>query len=443
MVSQKLHVPQAGEQKARAGRFAVLKSDLFRRVLSVGFFQALAQAANAAAGILIVRALDKPDYGTYALFFSVLSMIAMLSGIGIHMGVSVIGGRVWEDRRALGTLVRTLEGLRMTLFKWMLVPMAAYTFWLFWKNGIPMAYAALSLGLILTVIWLQIHANLKFDVAKLLGRTDIINRFELVPALVRLAAVAGCLFFLRGMLWPVLLVTLVSYFVQYWMINRQVAGLYEPSDEADAGFRRETVALMKSDAPNILYFVFQGQIVIVLLSVFLGVTSISNVTALGRIMVIFTVLNATVQAVLTPVFAKEHDLGRLRSKFLRSSVAYLGLMVGLCAFTYFFPDALLWVLGGRYAGLRWELFAMMLGACFFQYVSFMYHFISSKGWIKWQWLYTPLTILNQIVLILALDLKTEMGIIWFGALGNFGFFAINCVSLWLGFTGRAAKPGKH
>ncbi len=419
----------------------IFKGALFKRILNVGFFQAVSQVVNALTGFLIIRSLGKEEYGAYALFFSVLSVIALVSGIGIQMGMSVIGGRVWQDRQAVGSLVRTLESLRMMLFRWMLAPFAAYTIWLFYKNGIGLGFALFALAVVLAIVWLQIHANLKFEVAKLLNRTDIINRYELVPSVVRLGVVAVLLLVLPGAVFPILLVTLLSYLIQYRMIQRQVAGLYEPATAVDPEYRKEVFSLIKSDALNILYFVFQGQVVIVLLSIFLNVTSISNVTALGRIMVVFAILNMTLTTVLIPVFAKEHDLKRLRDKFFQSSAVYIALLVAMCLMAYFFPDLLLWALGEKYANLREELFVMVVGSCFFQYVSFMYWFIASKGWVKYHWLYTPFTIINQAVLIFTLDLRTEMGIIWFGALSHFGFFLINCISLTLGFSNKVVKPG--
>lgn len=418
----------------------LLKSAVFKRFLNVGFYQAISQLVNAVTGFLIIRSLDKVDYAAYALFFSLLSTISMISGIGIHIGMSVIGGRVWEDRAGLGQLIRTLEGLRMMLFKWLVVPFAAYTFWLFHKNGLSLAFAGCSLAVVLATIWLQIHANLKFDVAKLLNRVDIINYYDLVPAIMRLTAVLGILFFLPGKLLLILLVTFFSYLIQYWMINRQVEKLYEPAIAANPEYRKEALSLMRSEALNTVYFVFQGQVVIILLSIFLDVTAISDVTALGRVMVIFSILNSTLMAVVTPAFAREQDLGKLKAKFFQSSAAYIAIMAAMCIVTYFFPKALLWILGDKYAGLGSELFVMVLGACFFQYVCFMYSFIASKGWMKYQWLYTPLTIINQLILILTLDLHTQMGIIWFGALSNFGFFLINCFSLGLGFLNKDAKP---
>lgn len=410
-------------------------------MLNVGFFQALSQVANALAGLLIIRSLDKVDYASYVLFYAVLSSISVVSGFGIHMGMSVIGGRVWQSRKELGILVRTLENLRMGLFKWLILPFAAYTFWLFHENNLGLAFAGFSLAVLLIIVWLQIHANLKFDVAKLLNRTDIVNRYELVPALVRLVAIAGILFLLPGHLFLVLLVTLLSYLIQFWMVNGQVLRLYDPSEVESREYRKETISFMKPDLPSTLYYVFQGQIAVVLLSVFLDTTAISDVTALGRITMLLGIANATVAMVLIPVFAKEQDLGRLRTKFFQSSAVYLAILSLVCVAAYFFPEVLLWVLGEKYAHLKAELFIMVLGSCFIQYVGFMYGLIAAKGWVKYQWLYVPLTILNQAVLILVLDLHTEIGIIWFTALGNIGFFLINCVSLTLGFTGRRAKPG--
>ena len=70
----------------------ILRGDLFKRILSVGFFQSIAHLSNAATGFLIIRSLDKEHYAAYALFYSVMSAIVVVSGVGIHMGMSVIGG---------------------------------------------------------------------------------------------------------------------------------------------------------------------------------------------------------------------------------------------------------------------------------------------------------------------------------------------------------------
>ena len=321
-----------------------------------------------------------------------------------------------------------------------MVPMfAGYTFWLFYENGMSAYFAGFVLALVLAIVWLQIHANLKFDVAKLLNRSDIINRYDLVPAVVRLVAVVFILFFAPHKLYFVLLVTLLSFVIQYVMVNRLVGELYDDRAPLNSEYRRETISFLKPDLLNSIYLIVQGQIAIVLMSIFLDTSAISDVTVLGRLMVVLAILHATLSAALMPVFAREQDMGRLKGKFLRAVAIYVFILATVCAVAYWFPQPLLWVLGSQYANLEKELFVTVIGSCFFQLIAFMYGLIAAKGWMRFQWLYVPFTLVNHLILILTLDLHSQMGIIWFGTLGHCGFFIINCISIVAGFSGRA-KP---
>src|SRR5688572_8409801 len=69
--------------------------------------QLLVQAVGVAAGILLVRTLDQREYAYFTIVFAILATMNILADSGISIGLSSIGGRVWQDRYRFGQLINT------------------------------------------------------------------------------------------------------------------------------------------------------------------------------------------------------------------------------------------------------------------------------------------------------------------------------------------------
>ena len=67
------------------------------------------------AGLLVIHALSKQDYALYAVANGMQTSCNLLADVGIGIGVSAIGGRVWNQRIRFGELIDTALALRRRL----------------------------------------------------------------------------------------------------------------------------------------------------------------------------------------------------------------------------------------------------------------------------------------------------------------------------------------
>src|SRR4029077_5754261 len=102
---------------------------------------------------------------------------------------------------------------------------------------------------------------------------------------------------------------------------RNVIDLTAPENPED---RRAIFRLTRKLAANTLFYCFQGQITVFLISLFAHrATSVSEVGALGRLAMIFTVLSTLLTNIFVPAYARCQDEHKLRWLY----AAIVGLVV--------------------------------------------------------------------------------------------------------------------
>src|SRR4029077_21086244 len=98
--------------------------------------QLVVQGLAALSGILLVRILSRHEYAYFTIANSMQSTMALLADTGLSIGMSSIGGRVWQDPHKFGRLVATTMQVRrylaaaavavvMPLLMWMLISKGA------------------------------------------------------------------------------------------------------------------------------------------------------------------------------------------------------------------------------------------------------------------------------------------------------------------------------
>ena len=76
----------------------------------------------------------------------------------------------------------------------------------------------------------------------------------------------------------------------------------------------------------------------------------------------------------------------------------------------FLPNEFLFVLGNRYSHLQRELLLMVGGATLNMIASTLWTLNASRAWIVGSWLYVPLTLGTQLLLIPFIDFSTVTGV---------------------------------
>ena len=160
------------------------------------------------------------------------------------------------------------------------------------------------------------------------------------------------------------------------------------------------IGFIRNQAANAIFFCFQGQITVFLISFFARhPSSVAEVGALGRLAMIFVVINNLLANIFVPAFARCQDAKKLRWQYtaIISAVGGFSLLV-ICA-AAFFPNEFLLILGNKYAHLQRELLLMIAASVLSALTGTIWALNASKAWITGSWLYIPLTLATQTALI--------------------------------------------
>jgi O-antigen/teichoic acid export membrane protein len=386
--------------------------------------QVAVQLLGVASGILLVRALSQAEYAYFTLANSMQATMSILADSGISIGLSSIGGKVWQDRDRFGQLINTALRLRRYLACIAALAVTPILAWLLISNGAPGMYAGVITLTVLVGVNYQLLTGVLMVVPRLHSQIKRVQALDSIAAATRLALLAVAYFiFLNAAvaIWA----TIVSVILQYVVLNRWAASGIDTGAPVSRADQREMLGIVKHQAPNAVFYCFQGQLTVWLISIFGNTKSIAEIGALGRLSMIFSVIGAVMTSIVLPSFARCQAPRELRARYFQvcGGFCFLGLL--LVAASAFFPDQFLWVLGSKYAHLRNELLLMMIMAAFNALVAAMWSLNSTKAWIKYSWLNIPLVILTQAALLLVINVSTIHGVLWFGILSLLPTFLLN------------------
>src|SRR6266567_1936133 len=366
--------------------------------------------------------------------------IGILADSGISISLSSIGGRVWQDRERFGQLINTALRLRRYLAAIAIIAVTPILVWLLIRNGSPRLYAGVITLTVLVGLNYQLLSGVLMIVPRLHSQIKRIQTLDALAAAVRLALLVAAYFiFLNAAvaIWA----TIVSVIVQYGLLKRWASESIEKSAPINKDDQSAMLGIVKHQAPNAVFYCFQGQLTVWLISVFGNTQSIAEIGALGRLSVIFSIINATMTSIVLPAFARCQSPRELCIRYFQVCGGFCLLGLSLIAASALFPDQILWILGGKYAHLRHELLLMMIMAAFSAVISAMWSLNSTKAWIRYSWLNIPSVILTQIVLLTLLDVSTVRGVILFGIFSLVPNFLLNSMLTFRGLSERRYSTG--
>lgn len=394
---------------------------LLTRFLSL---EALVQGLTFACGILIVRALPKTDYALFTVANTMQATMNLMADNGIGSGITATGGRVWQDRFRFGQLIATAMRLRRVFAIFSVTLVTPLLFWMLTHNGAPPAYSALITAVVLLGFYFQLTVGVLMPVPRLhleVNRIQNLNAWSTALRLTLLAIAYGI--FLNTAV--ALLAAAISLALQEVVLRRWVpamADLKAPPNETD---RRNILAIVRDQAPNSIYYCVQGQLTIWLISVFGSVTAVAEIGALGRLAVIFSMLASVMGNVVYPRFARVQEPQLLWRRYWQILGVHAALALILLAITAAIPDALLWVLGPKYADLHSELLLMVLSAVMFSILACMWQLNVARGWIVSPWLMIPFGVAAQVILIIILDVSQVHGVLLLNIFSMIPAFFLN------------------
>jgi O-antigen/teichoic acid export membrane protein len=408
----------------------------FHRARIVGNFalvQAGVQVIGFLSGILLVRWLSQREYAYFTIANTMQGTINLLADIGISVGLVSIGGRVWHDRHRFGELINAGLGVRRRLGALAIVVVTPIMYFMLVKNGASNLYSAVLIVAVLAGLVIQLSIGVLSVVPRLRSDIGRIQIIDVTGAIVRLLLLAALLFISLNAGVAVAVASAV-FLLQYAMLRHYVTGVVDLSAPANPEDRHEIIRLTRHLAANAVFYCLQGQITIFLISFFAHrVSAVAEVGALGRLAMIFTVLSNLLANVFVPAFARCQSRRKLRwlyAAILGGVVAFSLVVVGFAAI---FPEQFLFVLGSKYAHLRYELLLMVGGAVVGSLTGTFWALNASKAWIAGAWLYIPLTLATQIALIPYTNFSSVTGVLMFNLLSAVPNLLLNAVLSYRGF----------
>ncbi len=401
-------------QLARAKWLPVMRGALF-----TGGAQGAIQLLTFLNGIAAIRLLPLREYAYYTIINAVLGTMTVLTDGGVSQSVMAQGGKVWNDRAALGAVVAGGQKLRrrFALFAGLIaMPMA---FVLLQKQG---ASAGLAVLLILSTVplFLSAFAGQLFEVMPRLHQSLWpLQRIQLATSGVRLVAVVSAL-----LLFPAAWITsLASGVAQLWSTFRirtlaqTFADWRQPPDPV--AWKRMNAQVRRA-LPGAIYFAFSGQITIWLISIFGTSEAVAQVGALGRLAMAFNLFSSVFALMLIPRFARMPERGGagVLTRYWEVQGVLLLTMSLVVLAVAAFPEPALFVLGSAYSATASQVTLMAAGGALNVLSGSAYAMAAARGVVVSPVLAISYSLIVQAALIASLPLGAVGGVLWLGALGS-------------------------
>jgi O-antigen/teichoic acid export membrane protein len=415
--------------------------DHARRIGNYMLVQAVVQIIVFSSGILLVRWLPQREYAFFTIANAMQATLMLLADIGISVGLISIGGRVWQDRHRFGQLINTGLSVRRKLAAAAAIIVAPILYAMLTKNGASSIYTLLLIVVVLAGFSTQLAVDIFSVVPRLHSDIGRIQKIDFICAIVRLLLILG-LVYLFATAGLAVAIASATFLLQYFLLRAYAAKVVDLEASENAEDRREMVRLMKNLAANALFYCFQGQITVFLISFFARhAASVAEVGALGRLAMIFTVLMNMLTNIFVPAFARCQDKRKLRYLYLGIAGVVIIFSAMVLAGAALFPEQFLFVLGNRYTHLHHELLLMIGVAVITALSGTLWLLNASKAWIAGAWLYIPLTLATQIALVPFTDFSSVAGVLVFNLISVAPSLLLNLAMSYRGFRTFAPAMG--
>ncbi|WP_441414834.1 hypothetical protein [Arthrobacter sp. 2MCAF14] len=400
--------------------------------------QGLVQILGFITGIAIVSAIDKASYAHYTVVVALLAAMTALSESGLSSVLLSMGGKFRNSPERLSSLFSAGLIFRRKLGLVVGVVGIAVLFYALIQTGSGVAaalgyvvLASLTFVPILSKGVFQVHLRLKLDVSSL-------QRIAVLSSSLRFALIIPLVFTHSANVLLLLILGLIIAVVEAWLLRRKSASEIDYSsrviyDDVSV-FRRS----LKQTMPMNLPYVMQGQLLYLLLGISGSAFILADIAALSRFGLVFAVLNSVLSDIGAGFMARSQ--GNKRA-VLRLYVVILGgyilcaaVLVGLLAI---FAQPLVGLLGAQYAGLEAPLIVVACGSALINIGNALVTLNHARGWLKWSWVFVPMTAFWCISGLLWLDLRNVFLAAVFMAAQAIPLIATQMVCLLSGSRGQA------
>ncbi len=378
-------------------------------VLIATFFagQGATQILSLIFGLVVVRLLTVESYAQFSLALGFQITLGSLMDLGYAGTIVPLVGDRFADPSIVGAYVAAAKHHRDRVF-FLLSPFAAICFWLLGRKHHWDLHIQLLLLLSL-LIQLYFSGRASYYAAPLMLQRNMRELYgpQVFSALVRCAAPLPmrALGVLNG--WTAALLNAIAQVYNSFRLRRASLPYIREPRQSDPAVNREMLHYVIPAMPAVIFWAFQSQISLYLVTLFGKTMNMAQVAALGRVGQLFAILVAFNIVVVEPYFAR---LSRI--KLPRRYLQVVGLAALFCAaavvLSFLFPHPLLWLLGSRYRDLASEIGWIVLSGGIFYVAGVIWIINRSRRWLFWSGtaMEIGLTVVSELVFVLTRGVST-------------------------------------
>ena len=404
-------------------------SKLLSKFVSI---QLVVQFLTFGSGIFVIRTLDQQQYAYYTIAGTMQATMTIIADMGISFGVSSIGGEVWNDRYRFGQLINTALKLRYLLGVISITFVTPISLWMLMKNEASFLEAIVITVIVLIGFNFQLTMGVLIVVPRLHSQINQVQNLDLVLNITRVIGLILAFFTSINAATYTLAAT-ISLALQRILLGRISIKNIDSKAPLNEEYQSKIIKIIKQSAPNTIFFCFEGQITVWLISIFGTTDKIAEIGALGRLGLIFTIIGSVMTSIVLPSFARCQILTLLKRRYFQILGINGVLALFLVGLTFLFPNQILWIIGSKYAHLKPELMLIMISSGFYFLANTMWAMNSTKAWITKIWLYIPATMVFQVLGLVFLDVSTVRGVLIFKMASLIPGFMIQSYMTYIGF----------
>lgn len=402
-----------------------------------GSLQILAQVAQIATALLVIRTLPKEGYAWYSMIIALQGAMTTFGASGMGPAMMAMGGPVAHDPQKLGAVIASsLQLRRLLVLVASVVAFPVYAY-LLHRNGCPPLVSAAML-LAAAIMLLQairqellvfpLNLNQQYHVPQIANFLMHFGRGVLIGGLVLVACNGPVLYLFAGIL-------LTFVVLHFYLAPRAVAFASRSAAQDSKLLPRFRSFALNGVLPS-LSAIFQAQIGIFLISIFGNVSSVADLGALMRLGLVTFIPLAAIQSILVPRLARAQTTkGAMRIYLVAVGISAIFGVLFVVA-VHLMRDQVAFLFGEEYATLNKvvTLYAFSLAVVVF--AATCESVVNARGWLRHSWM-KPLFVLGaQAAALPWLNLATLEGVVILSIAGGVGYQIFNAFLVTQGVRGR-------
>jgi hypothetical protein len=377
--------------------------------------QGLVQLLNLSIGLLLLRWLNTDNYAQYSVAFGFQTTLTLLTDLGFAGTIVALVGPRGNDPAVIGSYIRSGRHLRIVMLSW-LTPVAAVVYIaIARRHGWGIITSTLLFASIISSSYFSGMAYYYSSPLTIRGRLHHLFRHQLAAAIFRVAA--GFVFHLTGGLlaWTMSWINALSFLLIGLLNRRESRSFVALPAEPLPAVTRQMIQYVLPNLPGLIFYAFQGQIGVFLISFFGQSHSIAEVGALGRLAQLFVFFTGFNTMVIEPFMARAPRESVLRIFLSVLSVASC-ICVVVCLLGFSHSSLFLLLIGARYKSLAREAGWTVLVSCLGYLGTVVWTMNLARRWIFWitSWLSIVTILATQIVFLHLVKVDSTLHTIYFG-----------------------------